>query len=70
MIARSITPGDAFLLPPMLPRSADLLAGGGFGVVVTVNRTRGLCLVFMQNGSQGEIAVDTVRGLLLVGAAA
>jgi len=49
----------------MLPRSADLLAGGGFGVVVTVNRTRGLCLVYMQNGSQGEIAMGTVQGVLL-----
>lgn len=64
-MSASIRPGDAFLLPPMLPRSADLLAGGGFGVVVTVNRTRGLCLVYMQNGSQGEIAMGTVQGVLL-----
>ena len=49
----------------MFPGSADLTAGGGFGVVVAINRVRDICLCLMQNGSCGEIAVGNVRALLL-----
>lgn len=65
-----VSPGDAFFLPPLFPGSADLTAGGGFGVVIAVNRTCGRCLVRMENGSEGAIPTGTVFNLLLIGSAA
>ena len=65
MIAPVVHPGDAFILPPMFPRSADMTAGGGFGVVLSVNHKLNRCYVAMQNGTHGEIDTPTVHMLRL-----
>lgn len=60
-----VSVADAFFLPAFTPGNADLFAGGGFGVVLSVNAKRKVCLVLMQSGAQGEIATPTVYSLLL-----
>ena len=60
-----VLPCDAFLLPPMFPRSTDLVAGGGFGVVLSVNAKRGYCYVAMENGTHAEIDTPSIHMLRL-----
>lgn len=63
--AGRVQPTDAFYLPMFTPGHADMSAGGGFGVVLTVNARRGVCLVLMHNAAMGEIPTAMIHSLLL-----